>query len=182
MELSEKQIEVLIGVHERKPITDIASNIDVSYKTAYRILQGLNEPPEHMLKKWRTEKKYVRKLGTQNMRNNFVLTVEGLRVIEQFTEIGMGEIEGRRARDRRNPDSECKFCFFDDKDVLHVHHIIPRSQGGDDSEENTITLCANCHAKVHRLILRGCDPVEALNKVAGDRIKRMEGSMNDAEN
>ena len=25
-----------------------------------------------------------------------------------------------------------------------------RSQGGDDSEENLITLCAGCHSLVHR--------------------------------
>ena len=29
------------------------------------------------------------------------------------------------------------------------HHIIYRSQGGDDSMENLITLCMYCHRKVH---------------------------------
>jgi len=33
---------------------------------------------------------------------------------------------------------------------LEVHHKNLRSQTGDDSEENLVTLCASCHAKLHR--------------------------------
>ena len=33
---------------------------------------------------------------------------------------------------------------------LEVHHKQFRSQGGDDSEQNLITLCAACHSLVHR--------------------------------
>jgi 5-methylcytosine-specific restriction endonuclease McrA len=32
---------------------------------------------------------------------------------------------------------------------LEVHHKELRSQSGDDSEENLITLCAGCHASIH---------------------------------
>src|SRR4029077_4587939 len=32
---------------------------------------------------------------------------------------------------------------------LEVHHKEFRSQSGDDSEQNLITLCAACHAAVH---------------------------------
>ena len=32
---------------------------------------------------------------------------------------------------------------------LEVHHKEFRSQAGDDSEENLITLCADCHSGVH---------------------------------
>jgi len=32
---------------------------------------------------------------------------------------------------------------------LEVHHKELRSQCGDDSEENLITLCAGCHADIH---------------------------------
>lgn len=32
---------------------------------------------------------------------------------------------------------------------LEVHHIIPLSQGGLDSLENVISLCPNCHRKIH---------------------------------
>ena len=33
---------------------------------------------------------------------------------------------------------------------LEVHHKELRSQSGDDSEENLITLCAGCHADIHK--------------------------------
>ncbi len=33
---------------------------------------------------------------------------------------------------------------------LEVHHKELRSQSGDDSEQNLITLCTACHAIVHR--------------------------------
>ncbi len=33
---------------------------------------------------------------------------------------------------------------------LEAHHSEFRSHSGDDSEENLITLCTACHAKVHR--------------------------------
>jgi 5-methylcytosine-specific restriction endonuclease McrA len=32
---------------------------------------------------------------------------------------------------------------------LEVHHKIPRSQSGDDSELNLITLCHSCHSNEH---------------------------------
>jgi 5-methylcytosine-specific restriction endonuclease McrA len=32
---------------------------------------------------------------------------------------------------------------------LEVHHREFRSYSGEDSEENLITLCAACHAKLH---------------------------------
>jgi 5-methylcytosine-specific restriction endonuclease McrA len=33
---------------------------------------------------------------------------------------------------------------------LEVHHKQFRSLSGDDSQQNLITLCATCHAGVHR--------------------------------
>jgi 5-methylcytosine-specific restriction endonuclease McrA len=32
---------------------------------------------------------------------------------------------------------------------LEVHHTSFRGQGGDDRDENLITLCYGCHASVH---------------------------------
>ena len=32
---------------------------------------------------------------------------------------------------------------------LQVHHIEFRSHSGSDSEENLITLCAQCHTELH---------------------------------
>jgi 5-methylcytosine-specific restriction endonuclease McrA len=33
---------------------------------------------------------------------------------------------------------------------LEVHHKELRSQSGDDSENNLVTLCTTCHKTVHR--------------------------------
>ncbi len=33
---------------------------------------------------------------------------------------------------------------------LEVHHRQYRSHSGNDSEDNLITLCAKCHADIHR--------------------------------
>ena len=41
----------------------------------------------------------------------------------------------------------CQSCGRSEN--LHVHHMVFRSQLGDDVEENLITLCCNCHQKVH---------------------------------
>ena len=54
----------------------------------------------------------------------------------------------------------CQCCRGKHKDSkLEVHHIIFRSQGGSDEEDNLITLCSTCHYNVHhgkqKLDLRG---------------------------
>ncbi len=33
---------------------------------------------------------------------------------------------------------------------LEIHHKQFRSASGDDSEENLVTLCSQCHARIHR--------------------------------
>lgn len=45
---------------------------------------------------------------------------------------------------------EYKFCMCCGLDVnVSVHHIRFRSQGGDDSYGNLISLCLLCHRKAH---------------------------------
>lgn len=39
---------------------------------------------------------------------------------------------------------------------LQVHHIEPRGHLGDDAEQNLITLCAECHGRLHRI---RCKPI-----------------------
>lgn len=34
---------------------------------------------------------------------------------------------------------------------LTPHHIIKRSQGGSDTEDNMITLCVKCHDEIHNM-------------------------------
>lgn len=48
-----------------------------------------------------------------------------------------------RARD----GFKCRHCGANQN--LHVHHIVPRSKGGKNHPDNLITLCFDCHSKVH---------------------------------
>lgn len=43
---------------------------------------------------------------------------------------------------------------------FHVHHIIPRDQGGTDDLENLVTLCATCHLEWEGLHLAYSIPFE----------------------
>ena len=44
----------------------------------------------------------------------------------------------------------CQYCKGKHKDSkLEVHHIIFRSNGGSDEQENLITLCHTCHKALH---------------------------------
>lgn len=44
----------------------------------------------------------------------------------------------------------CQYCRGKHKDSrLEVHHIIFRSNGGSDDQENLITLCHTCHKALH---------------------------------
>jgi hypothetical protein len=45
---------------------------------------------------------------------------------------------------------QCRNPECGERRHLSVHHVLPRSQGGDDVEENLITLCIpNCHDPIH---------------------------------
>lgn len=44
---------------------------------------------------------------------------------------------------------QCQKCKTK-KGKLHVHHIVFRSNGGNNSPSNLITLCKSCHNKLHK--------------------------------
>ena len=44
--------------------------------------------------------------------------------------------------------SACPFCGERRVSTAELHHIIPRSEGGESTEENLIYTCANCHSKI----------------------------------
>ena len=47
----------------------------------------------------------------------------------------------------RRDDWRCQYCGSSSN--LEVHHREFRSHSGDDSEENLVTLCAECHSLAH---------------------------------
>lgn len=57
-----------------------------------------------------------------------------------------------RERVLRRDGRKCVVCSS--MEMLQVHHINPRSNGGDEQFDNLITLCKECHIKVHKRIIR----------------------------
>lgn len=58
--------------------------------------------------------------------------------------------ENTKAKVLNRDNYICQHCKGKKKDSkLEVHHIIYRSNGGSDEEDNLITLCHNCHSDLH---------------------------------
>lgn len=45
-------------------------------------------------------------------------------------------------------DRRCCLCRRVCEVLIELHHIVPKSEGGTDDEDNAIPLCFDCHAKV----------------------------------
>lgn len=43
---------------------------------------------------------------------------------------------------------KCRSSYSDPR-MMQVHHIVPVSEGGNDDRSNLITVCKNCHNKIH---------------------------------
>lgn len=43
--------------------------------------------------------------------------------------------------------NHCVACGI--REQLHQHHLVPKSRGGGNDETNLITLCVDCHEKIH---------------------------------
>ena len=63
----------------------------------------------------------------------------------------------------------CQYCKGKRKNSnLEVHHIVFRSQGGSDNQENLITLCHTCHSLLHS------------GKISLDKVGIKKGTLNHA--
>ena len=49
---------------------------------------------------------------------------------------------------RKRDGYKCVFCGREG-DILHVHHVRPRSEGGSDDPSNLVSVCVACHSKIH---------------------------------
>jgi len=56
--------------------------------------------------------------------------------------------------DVKSSELRCAFCSCDNQNVLEKHHRIPQRFGGTDSDENIVTVCANCHSVLERVFNR----------------------------
>jgi len=72
---------------------------------------------------------------------------------------------------KRRAAGKCQLCgcdapfrYINGEPYLETHHIIPLSDGGEDTIANTVALCPNCHRKMH--VLRPEKDVERLKSEA----------------
>lgn len=72
----------------------------------------------------------------------------------------------RRVLDRDG--HACRFCGTTDDEHrqehdagLHVHHIIPEADGGEDEPENLITVCCRCHRTLEETHAKAVGELEA---------------------
>jgi hypothetical protein len=81
--------------------------------------------------------------------------------------------------------NRCRFCGGGR--LLHVHHVVYRSQQGPHEQSNLVTLCLSCHDEVHSDKKRYqslCLGLIWLRSVYGDKqmlIPRLERILHDEE-
>ena len=73
---------------------------------------------------------------------------------------------------RKRANGVCQYCNqpapFNDKNgvpYLEVHHVVWLSRGGEDSTDNTVALCPNCHTRMH--VLDRPEDIEKLKHLIG---------------
>ena len=75
------------------------------------------------------------------------------------------------ACDKKKANGRCQLCGmpapFSDKNgepYLESHHVKWLSKGGEDSIDNVVALCPNCHRKMH--VVNDVDDLEKLMRIA----------------
>jgi hypothetical protein len=79
------------------------------------------------------------------------------RMAEHFVETWKEEVSGRKTRARKVIDRDRGWCQVPgcSKAAVHAHHVVFRSQGGGDEEENLVSLCAAHHLQgIHKGYVR----------------------------
>lgn len=66
-------------------------------------------------------------------------------VVAEVLERANGYCEAKKCRNPEAPFRRKK----DDTPYLEVHHVVRLADGGDDTVDNAIALCPNCHRHVH---------------------------------
>jgi 5-methylcytosine-specific restriction protein A len=114
----------------------------------------------------------ARKLSDEELKAHALLTrnrpgIVAVQASQFLRSPYVAEYAKRRAKGR------CQLCSqpapFADKNgepFLECHHIIWLSRGGEDSIQNTVALCPNCHRKMHALDLP--EDKEMLSKLVAD--------------
>ena len=75
---------------------------------------------------------------------------------KQYQQGNLYQEENIKSYIRKRDNYTCQCCNKHIKDLkninLQVHHIKPKSQGGTDVPSNLITLCEQCHKRIHEYL------------------------------
>lgn len=79
---------------------------------------------------------------------------------------------------KRKAEGKCDLCnnlgpfILKNNHFLECHHIDWLSRGGEDSIENAVALCPNCHRKMHNV--ENKNDIDKLKEIAQLRAKKLE--------
>lgn len=61
------------------------------------------------------------------------------------------EVNTKQARQKfiKERGNKCELCPYSKPEVLNVHHIVERCNGGTNHKTNLIVICPTCHAEIH---------------------------------
>ena len=138
------------GITFQKPLTPevcdiLLSKINFQEDTFERVTESFNEKVKKSLKSSSKERIKRLKSARKKPKQKIVSTI----VYERNSDV-VAEVQYRAK-------GICEKCLktapFDRKSdgspYLEVHHEVPLAKGGDDTVENAIALCPNCHREAH---------------------------------
>ena len=119
-----------------------------------RIKKNQNLTADELLEKIKS-KKGSRKPGKRPTRSNYFQRDENIILYSLLRAKGICEL----------CDKPAPFLKSNGEGFLEVHHIQHLANNGDDSIENTVALCPNCHRKMHKLCkIKDVKKLENINK------------------
>jgi 5-methylcytosine-specific restriction protein A len=124
---------------------------DSEFKVPEDMIEKKQQQKERQAKRLNDSELFARAIHSQKKLSNRQVvstTIERNEYVSEFI--------------KRRANGRCQLCnqqapFKNKKNepYLESHHIIWLSQGGEDTIENSVALCPNCHRKMHILNLEG---------------------------
>lgn len=106
------------------------------------------------------KEKKARRLSESDLRDRIKAKIGGESSVRNISSIVYDRDADIAEYAKRRAKGICQLCEQNapfkkqnGEPYLECHHIIPLSEGGSDTVNNTVALCANCHRKMHSLNL-----------------------------
>jgi 5-methylcytosine-specific restriction protein A len=169
----------LAGDPYQEKQTDINGNIRKVWIFPLKLVDdslSITLPEPIILKKQKQKQKEASRLSNEELEKRATYAKKGVgtRQVSSTTferNEYVSEFAKRRAKGVcQLCDKPAPFKNKQDEPFLESHHIVWLAKGGDDTIENTVALCPNCHRKMHVLNLKS--DVNKLRAKANERLLR----------